>query len=209
MFNELSSLYFGSLHPFIKRAVCGIIVITVHGFLTALVSSCLGDDVPKRQGMVTLNPIKHFEPLGFIIFVLFGCGWGQPVRTSSFGYKNKKTGCVLTALLPIAADIALGYLLFFVFDPGNFVRTNVYLSGFLKSLGYHFACYGIYNIIPVYPLNGQKLLLGLLPANKIMKYNESEKILQLILVFLIFMSIIPRVVSKIFYLPVLAFVVTG
>ncbi|MCC8014125.1 MAG: site-2 protease family protein, partial [Eubacterium sp.] len=162
-------MYFGSLYTYILRAVCGIIVITVHGFLTALVSSRLGDDVPKRQGMVTLNPKNHFEPLGFIIYVLFGYGWGQPVRTSSFGYKNKKSGCVLTALLPILADIALGYLLYILLSALlNFGSGYLNLGSFLKNLGYSFVCYGIYNIIPVYPLNGQKLLLGLLPANKIM-----------------------------------------
>lgn len=202
-------MYFGVIETYVMQAVCGIIVITLHGFLTAFVSWRLGDDTPKREGMVTLNPLKHFEPLGFIVYVFFGYGWGQPVRTSAFGYKDRKKGCVLTALLPIAAEVVLGFCLIFAFRIndsflhltalGKPAQTAVY---FIYDLGIAFAGFGLYNLIPVYPLNGHKLLLGVLPPNKVMKYNEMEKILQLVLVFLIFMGVVSKVIGLVCYLPI-------
>ncbi len=180
----------GVILNYVILIICGFIVITLHGFLTALTSSLLGDNTPKMNGMVTLNPKKHFEPIGFILFVIFGYGWGQPVRTSSYGYKNKKSGAVLTALLPVAAGLVYGFVIIRLQPLVYSITGNAYASAFFYTLGYRAMAFALYNLIPVYPLNGHKLLLALLSPNNVLKYNQMEKILQYILVFLILMGVV-------------------
>ncbi|MCD8090654.1 MAG: site-2 protease family protein [Clostridiales bacterium] len=180
---------------YVIRIVCGFIIITVHGFLTALTSYLLGDNTPKINGMVSLNPKKHFEPIGFILFVIFGFGWGQPVRTSTYGYKNKKTGAVVTALVPIAAGFVYGLAVLKLQPVAYSLTGNSYISLFLYTLGYRAMAFALYNIIPVYPLNGHKMLTALLSPNNVLKYNQMEKILQYVLVFLILMGLVGNVVG--------------
>lgn len=181
--------------------ICGFIVITIHGFFTALTFQLLGDDIPKRNGMVTLNPLKHFEPIGFILFVIFGYGWGQPVRTGAYGYKNKKAGAVFTALVPVVIGFVYGLVIMAFYPLAYNITKNAYVSSFLYTLGYKAMAFGIYNLIPVYPLNGHKLLTALLSPNNVMKYNQMEKILQYILVFMILLGLVGRVIN-IILLPV-------
>ena len=76
----------------ILLGIPGILVATtVHEFVRALTSTVLGDTYPKSQGQVTLNPVKHFEPIGFLMMLYSGgFGWGKPVETSALYYKNRK-----------------------------------------------------------------------------------------------------------------------
>ena len=67
-----------------------MVATTIHEFTRAAVSTALGDKIPKEEGRLTLNPIKHFEPIGLIIMLACGFGWGKPVNTSSLYYKNRK-----------------------------------------------------------------------------------------------------------------------
>ena len=68
-----------------------IVATTVHEFTRALLSTIFGDNYPKSKGRVTLNPVKHFEPIGFLMmFYSGGFGWGKPVETSALYYKNRK-----------------------------------------------------------------------------------------------------------------------
>jgi hypothetical protein len=70
--------------------------ITLHEYVKAWVSNKLGDPLPKARGRLTLNPLNHFEPLGFICMVLTGYGWGKPVSTAAIYYKDRKKGTMLT-----------------------------------------------------------------------------------------------------------------
>ena len=69
---------------------CVIFATTLHEFSRAVVSTVLGDKKPKNGGRLTINPAKHFAPVGFILAWITGFGWGKPVETSSIFYKNRK-----------------------------------------------------------------------------------------------------------------------
>ena len=98
--------------------------ITICEFTKAFVSTKLGDNIPRQEGRLTLNPFKHFEAIGFILFLLCGFGWGKPVRTSGVYYKNRKLGTVITYTAPILANIVFslalallnGLILFYLKD---------------------------------------------------------------------------------------------
>ena len=99
----------------ILLGIPGILVATtVHEFVRALTSTVLGDTYPKSQGQVTLNPVKHFEPIGFLMMLYSGgFGWGKPVETSALYYKNRKRDTLLVAILPTVVNLILGLVFLF------------------------------------------------------------------------------------------------
>ena len=74
----------------VLQAASVLVATTLHEFVRAVTSTLLGDKKPRQDGRLTLNPVRHFEPIGFILAFLTGCGWGKPVETSALYYKNRK-----------------------------------------------------------------------------------------------------------------------
>ena len=166
----------------ILLGIPGILVATtVHEFVRALTSTVLGDNYPKSQGQVTLNPVKHFEPIGFLMMLYSGgFGWGKPVETSALYYKNRKRDTLLVAILPTVVNLILG--LVFLFAYGTFRSKGYYIGTLLHYLAY-------YNVA----------LAVLLPANQYFKYMQNEKLIQMLFLFLLFFGMITGFMDKIIY----------
>lgn len=170
-------------------SIPGILVATtMHEFTRALTSSAFGDQLPKNTGRLTLNPLKHFEPIGFLLlFYTGGFGWGKPVETSGLYYKDRKRDTLLTAILPSVFNLLLGIIF-----------LGIFLS-LSDAVGYHFSmvlyylCFyniglAVYNVLPVSPMDCVKVLSVLLPANKYYTYLQYEKMIQMVFLFLIFLG---------------------
>ena len=153
----------------ILLGIPGILVATtVHEFVRALTSTVLGDNYPKSQGQVTLNPVKHFEPIGFLMMLYSGgFGWGKPVETSALYYKNRKRDTLLVAILPTVVNLILG--LVFLLAYGTFRSKGYYIGTLLHYLAYYNVALAVYNVLPVAPMDCTKVLAVLLPANQYFK----------------------------------------
>lgn len=166
-----------------------LIATTAHEFTRGVVSTLLGDKRPKRDGKLTVNPVKFFEPIGFIIAFATGCGWGKPVETSALHYKNRKAGILLTAVIPSVINILIGVIsimaIKYLVVPANYVEYVYYA---FRALAYHNIALAVYNIIPVPPMDGEKVLSCILKPNNYFKYVQYEKIVQLIFLLLLFMG---------------------
>lgn len=174
-----------------------ILATTVHEFTRAAASNFFGDNYPKSQGRLTLNPLRHFEPIGFLmLFYSGGFGWGKPVETSALYYKNRKRETLLVAILPSVANFLLGlvFLIGYRFFGGN---------GILQTLLYYIAYYNIalaiYNILPVAPMDCVKVLSVVLPANQYFKYMQHEKLIQMIFLFLLFFGLVTGFMNTLIY----------
>ena len=118
----------------ILLGIPGILVATtVHEFVRALTSTVLGDTYPKSQGQVTLNPVKHFEPIGFLMMLYSGgFGWGKPVETSALYYKNRKRDIRPWALpTPTISGSGVPFGLWHIPEQGVLYRHTASLSGIL------------------------------------------------------------------------------
>lgn len=184
---------------YLLNALTILAVITVFEFLKALMSTLQGDKVPENQGMLTLNPLKFFEPIGFIIFFICGYGWGNPVETSSRYYKNRKRGILITYLTPIVLCIVLAVAV-------NICAAllNRTLSGsgryavlFLGLLAKNFASIAVFNILPVYPMAGSSIIRCFLKPNQAIAYAGYEKPLQILIVFLLLLGFLSRILDVI------------
>lgn len=189
----------GDLMQYLFQAAAAVIAITVHEFTRALVSTALNDKKPREQGRLTLNPIKHFEFFGFFAMWYTGLGWGKPVETSNAYYKDRRTGTLLTYLTPIFANVCVGYLFAFaakiVSGSGLPLQTLIYLLPFLWIVASYNMTLAIFNLIPVYPLSGAKILSLFLKPNASVAMARYEKVFQIVLLVLVFMGLLSRVIN--------------
>ena len=172
-----------------------VIACILHGYSRAAVSSALGDTNPKRLGRLTLNPLKHLEPIGFLCMFFFGLGWARPVETKPFGYKNRRKSEIIVAVLPLTVNL-LGAA---IFSAASHVMAasipyDILFWGGWTRLAYNMLTAGayfnltfvIFHLIPIYPLDGAQILNLINPrwAGKIM-YNQpiAQTALMLLLCF--------------------------
>ncbi len=172
------------------------IVTDIFEFTKALASTLMGDKLPKSQGRLTLNPFKHFEPIGFLLFVFTGMGWGKPVETSMVGYKSKRTGTLVTYITPIVVSLLIGWALDFALV---IIRSDSmwmeYLMRFLRALRDNFVIIAVFSLIPVYPLCGNRILRCFLSPNAQIRMSQNEKLYQTVFIFLWLLGLVSPVVN--------------
>ena len=176
-----------------------LVATTMHEFVRALASSAMGDNLPKSHGRLTLNPLKHFEPIGFLLlFYTGGFGWGKPVETSGLYYKNRKRDTLLVAILPSVVNLLLGmvFLGVYVNFGGN---VNVHVANILNYLCFYNVGIAVYNLVPVSPMDCVKVLSVVMPANKYYSYLQYEKMIQMIFLFLLFLGFFGNIFGTITY----------
>lgn len=173
-----------------------IIALSFHEFAHAYVSNRLGDPTPRLQGRLTLNPLAHLDPIGFLMLLVFKFGWAKPVLVNPINYKNREKGYALVSLAGPVMNLLLGLVsvllyyvvyLFFYFEPllsllNWLITYNVYLA--------------IFNLLPIPPLDGSKLLFFFLPRSVVYRYLDTvSQYGTIILVFLLISGVVSSVVG--------------
>jgi Zn-dependent proteases len=170
---------FSYLLDLVSGVIPSLLCITLHEFSHGYVAYRLGDDTAKRAGRLTLNPIKHLDPVGLLMMLVFHFGWAKPVPVNMYRFKNPKKGMAITALAGPVSNvlIALVFLLLYggLFIPlqgsrvGNHILDMVQLTAYM-SLGL-----AIFNMIPIPPLDGSKVLFSLISEENyrsLMRYER-------------------------------------
>lgn len=149
-----------------------VLSLSIHEYAHAWVAYKLGDISQKIRGRLTLNPLAHIDPIGFIAIILIGVGWGKPVQVDDRNFKDSRKGMMLTALAGPASNLLLAILvtiilkLLMVFGVLNtMVNSNVggiILNMLLYVIQFNIV-FGIFNLIPLPPLDGSKVLAYFLP----------------------------------------------
>ena len=190
-------------------AIPGILIaITFHEYAHAFVADKLGDDTPRRQGRLTLNPLKHMDIYGMILLLFVGFGWGKPVEVNSNNFKRtisiKKgnalvslAGPIMNFLLAIIFSIILAlYLRFgFIFAITNPVgNTLALIIRYIISINIGL---GVFNLIPLPPLDGSKILVALLPEKARAWYTNNERWLYIVFIIIWVTPIATMIISPI------------
>lgn len=169
-----------------------LIAIIGHELAHAWVSTKLGDPTPRYEGRLTLNPLAHLDPIGTLLMIFTGFGWAKPVGVNPMYYKDRKKGMALVALAGPAANflmafvgILLGTLLiiwgsYLGFSVGVMSTINLVFSMF----AFRNLCLMVFNLIPIPPLDGSKILGMFLPNRtyyNILQYERYAIILIMLL----------------------------
>lgn len=160
-----------TIYTLLIRAFIIIAILPIHEFAHAYMAHRLGDDTAKYSGRLTLNPVRHLDPIGSIALLLAGIGWAKPVPVNSMNFKNRKGGMALTALAGpmsnfIVAFIAMFlYRIFFCFAVGMAADVFEIISFFFTTVISINIFLAIFNLIPCPPLDGSRIV-GYFLSNK-------------------------------------------
>ena len=204
----LNTLMGGRSIESIIFALPGVIVaMTFHEFAHALIATKLGDDTPRRQGRLNLNPMSHIDPAGLICLALLGFGWGKPVQINPRNFDGKYSLSKAEAMVAAAGPI-MNFILAFVFM-FVFVILELKITVLTKAVQIIFQIVfsivivniglGVFNLIPLYPLDGSKVLSHFLPFKAKQWLIENQGLLTMILfIIIIFTDIMAYITNYAF-----------
>lgn len=154
---------------FLFYIVSLFIALSVHEASHALAADKLGDPTPRLEGRITLNPLAHIDLSGLLFMLFFGFGWGKPVMFDPYNLKNPRKDAALISLAGPASNFALALLLSLILRSFNLFNFSL-----LSTIGYMVLAplitinltLGIFNLLPIHPLDGFKIVGGLLSEDQ-------------------------------------------
>lgn len=184
-----------------------LIAITFHEFAHAFAADKLGDDTPRRQGRLTLNPFAHLDPVGSLLLIFAGFGWGKPVEINPRNFNRDKSMTASEAIVAIAGpavNLILAILFTFIYfaivkiapafcltQVGLVILTLIQMT-IIINIGL-----GVFNLIPLPPLDGSKVLKLFLPVNVRDWFERNSRIFYIIFVVLWLTDIASIIISPV------------
>jgi len=183
-----------------------LFALTVHEFAHGYLAYRFGDPTAKMQGRLTLNPLKHLDPLGVIAFIIMKIGWAKPVPIDARYFKDPVRQLLWVSLAGPGANlltaVACGLLAKLLLPLGSLLPA-FFLRPLLQMLVagvWINIMLAVFNLVPIPPLDGSKILLGLLPRQSARLYLKLEPFGFILLLLLFYSGILPR-----FILPIIQF----
>lgn len=180
---------FTYLMSIVLAVVPSVLCVTLHELSHGYTAYLLGDDTAKQRGRLTLNPLKHLDPMGLLMLAVFHVGWAKPVPINMFRFKNPKRDMAITALAGPVSNLIIAVVFMFLYgvfyiplrlsEAGNYVLTMLQLTVYI-SLGL-----AIFNFIPIPPLDGSKVLFSFLNDKSYLKLMQYEKYGSLLMLALV------------------------
>ena len=161
-----------SLEEIVYRVIAVLVALTVHEFAHGFAAFSLGDPTAQRQGRLSLNPLRHLDPVGTLLILIVGFGWAKPVEINPRNYRNPRRDMAIVGgagpLTNIVVGMLLGWLLLPLTGAGavqTLVFTVILINIYL----------GVFNLIPIPPLDGSRVVGPFLPDPLFRSYMQLER----------------------------------
>lgn len=201
----LSSLLSGSLDftsaviYVISALVVIFLTLPIHEFAHGYTAVKLGDDTPRWQGRLTLNPFAHIDYMGSLFILLFGFGWAKPVGVNARNFKSPKRDMAITAFAGPLSNIIMAFifmLIVYLLDALNITGGAwFYLAMFCLFVVQINVSLAVFNLIPIPPLDGSRILTAFLPDRTYYKIMQYERYIYLGFILLLFTNVLDAPLS--------------
>lgn len=186
-----------SLESLILWAPAILFALTVHEYAHGWVADRLGDPTAREAGRLTFNPLAHLDPIGTLMLFLVHFGWAKPVPVNPYNLRNPKRDMIWVSLAGPVANILLAVLC-------AQVLKGLFSMGITSDVLFRMLYYGVlinlilavFNLIPIPPLDGSKILMGLLPPEQAFRFAQLERSGPVILIVLVMFNRWVPILSK-------------
>lgn len=184
------------MEAWILRAAAVLLVLAIHEYAHAAVAVRLGDPRPKFDGRLTLNPLAHLDPIGTLMLLFFGFGWAKPVIVDPTRFKKPRRDMMWVALAGPVANLLMAFVMARVYPfvvSGLPVNWAWAVRGFFQVTITLNIWLAVFNLLPLPPLDGSKVLAGLVPRRWAYRLYTLETYGTVLLLFLIVSGMVSRV----------------
>ncbi|BBB92953.1 MAG TPA: site-2 protease family protein [Methylomusa anaerophila] len=182
---------FGFDADMVFRIPALLIALTIHEYAHARAAVSLGDPTPRYLGRLTLNPIPHLDPIGLIMLWLFKFGWAKPVPINPNYFKNVRQGTLIVSLAGPLSNALLALVTLLII--GILDKFHLLTGDWVKILGMTYSyniLLAVFNLLPIPPLDGSKVLASLLPGQQKYMFEQLEQYGAFILMALVYIGFI-------------------
>jgi len=190
-----------NLATFVSRAITLIIAFTIHEFAHAWTANYFGDSTPRINGRLTLNPLSHLDPIGSLMLILVGFGWAKPVPVNASYFKNPRKDIILMALSGPISNFGAAFVAG-LFLKNFSLHSSPFLTYMLSYMVLINIALGLFNLLPIPPLDGSHVLENLLPVEASRKFRQFGRqapfaLITLLLMdrFILHINIIGRIID--------------
>ena len=190
---------FSYLLSILLGVIPSLLCITLHELSHGLVAYKLGDPTAKLAGRLTLNPLKHLDPMGLLMMLVFHVGWAKPVPVNMSRFRSPKRGMALTALAGPASNLLIAAVFLFLYGlcyiPLNKSAAGRYFLQMIDLTAVISIGLAVFNLLPIPPLDGSKILFSFLRDESYRFLMRYERYVSLLLFALVWAGVLGRPLS--------------